>query len=423
MIGRRAAAVVAVACVAMSACGGASTDAGVTRDVPTSARSYGTDGPGTTAVGAAGRSSPGSTTGTAGTAGPGTTAATAAGPGPAISSPSTVAVPGRSATTRPPVSTTTDPVAGPTGGPSAAVVTSTQLSVTPAQVTAGEPITLRATVRADGGDAPRGAVTFLEGSFVLGSAPLTGDGATFVRRGTTLGNHTYSARYGGWTGFAASTSAPVDATIDPELFPPPPGPGEYAYWPQVIPPYEGFGPKVVLVGDSITYYDSYWFMEAAKAAGFSAAFTGMPGYRLSMIKPWIDLYAATSPKVVIVNLGTNDIVGEATHNPNYTFELFKKRMDVVAKQFARQCLVVTTITSHRTMVGSYPATDGYTPEQFNALARQYNDHLRSTFAHVADWDAVVAVHPDYVPDGIHPLNSAEGLLALADVQVKAAQGC
>lgn len=96
----------------------------------------------------------------------------------------------------------------------------TTITLTQSQPTEllGTAVTFTATVAA-GVPTPTGTVSFLDGTTVLGSAPLSTNGTvvSFVLSGNagyatstlTTGTHTITATYSGDTGFATSTSAPV----------------------------------------------------------------------------------------------------------------------------------------------------------------------------------------------------------------------
>jgi Bacterial Ig-like domain (group 3)/Beta-propeller repeat len=79
----------------------------------------------------------------------------------------------------------------------------------------GQPVTFSASVTVQGAGVATGTVTFLEGTVVLGTGILDGDGlATFSTSSLSVGDHTITAAYGGDPSFAASSSSPVDVTID-----------------------------------------------------------------------------------------------------------------------------------------------------------------------------------------------------------------
>jgi hypothetical protein len=94
--------------------------------------------------------------------------------------------------------------------------TTTTLTATPQTLTAGDPVTLSATVAPKSGSGtPGGTVTFLSGSTNLGSSSLTGGVATFAMSTSGLANGAYSisASYAGDSSNAPSASAPVIITV------------------------------------------------------------------------------------------------------------------------------------------------------------------------------------------------------------------
>jgi len=88
--------------------------------------------------------------------------------------------------------------------------TSTVLSVSPSQATAGQAVTLTATVT---GFQPSGSVTFRDGSITLGSAPLGNGTASLTVGSLAAGSHNLSASYAGDVNNQASSSATVATTI------------------------------------------------------------------------------------------------------------------------------------------------------------------------------------------------------------------
>jgi hypothetical protein len=199
------------------------------------------------------------------------------------------------------------------------------------------------------------------------------------------------------------------------LWPAPPASGDN-YHPQVIPPYVGTGRSVALAGDSITMLSGGVQAPAFQAAGFSQSITGNLGYTLATMKPWIDLYSDSRPAVMLVNLGTNDTGQQVAGNHDYSLDLFKRRVDYYRTRFPGSCLVFTTITTHRTAVEGDPAK----APVWNGIAQSYNDYLRSG-GRVADWDQVLAGHPEYTADEVHPSDS--GSAALSALMVAAAESC
>jgi hypothetical protein len=90
----------------------------------------------------------------------------------------------------------------------------TTLVVTPNPATAGQPVTLKATVT--GTPAPTGSVTFKDGTTTLGTAPLNASGvASFVTSALTAGTHSLTAVFGGNGSLSMSTSNAVSQVVSP----------------------------------------------------------------------------------------------------------------------------------------------------------------------------------------------------------------
>jgi N,N-dimethylformamidase beta subunit-like protein/uncharacterized protein DUF4082/Big-like domain-containing protein/purple acid phosphatase-like protein/Ig-like domain-containing protein len=109
------------------------------------------------------------------------------------------------------------------GGSTSSVVTQT---VTPPSTTTvltvnlnpsiyGQSVTLKAVVTPvpPGTGTPSGAVTFKDGSTVVGTATLSGGAAIMAISTFTGGSHALTAQYGGSTSFAGSTSSTVTQTV------------------------------------------------------------------------------------------------------------------------------------------------------------------------------------------------------------------
>ncbi len=78
----------------------------------------------------------------------------------------------------------------------------------------GVSLTAAVTVPPPGAGAPAGTVTFSDGSFVLGTSPLSAAGvATFTTAGLQVGTHDLAATYSGDGNFLSSTSAPTPHTV------------------------------------------------------------------------------------------------------------------------------------------------------------------------------------------------------------------
>jgi subtilisin family serine protease len=98
-------------------------------------------------------------------------------------------------------------------GPARAPTTTT-LGASPDSSTYGDPVTFTATVTpSDGVETPTGVVTFLDGSFALGTRTLSGGQATFTTAVLWSGVHSIAATYGGDSSFGGSTSPALSFTV------------------------------------------------------------------------------------------------------------------------------------------------------------------------------------------------------------------
>jgi hypothetical protein len=98
------------------------------------------------------------------------------------------------------------------GNPGGAVATATLLQTSAMVITMGHPVTFTATVK---GENPTGAVTFHDGSTMIGGpVNLTSGSASFTTDALATGDHSISASYEGDQNNAPSTSAPVTQTIN-----------------------------------------------------------------------------------------------------------------------------------------------------------------------------------------------------------------
>jgi hypothetical protein len=89
--------------------------------------------------------------------------------------------------------------------------TTTALSVSPNPSTAGQTVTLTATVSPS---AATGTVTFTNGATTLGSSSLTNGAATFVTSALPVGNDSIVATYSGDATYLGSTSPLIPATVN-----------------------------------------------------------------------------------------------------------------------------------------------------------------------------------------------------------------
>jgi len=90
------------------------------------------------------------------------------------------------------------------------VTTTTSLQAVPGSSTAGQNVTLTATVSPS---SATGTVTFLDGSSTIGTANLSAGTAAFSISTLAGGNHSLTASYGGDTNDAPSTSAAVTESV------------------------------------------------------------------------------------------------------------------------------------------------------------------------------------------------------------------
>jgi Bacterial Ig-like domain (group 3) len=95
----------------------------------------------------------------------------------------------------------------------AATSTTTGLAASPNPVTAGQSLTLTATVT--GSTTPSGTVNFYNGSTLLGSGTLNGSGVgTFSTSSLAAGTYSLTAQYLGNSSFLASTSSTASITVN-----------------------------------------------------------------------------------------------------------------------------------------------------------------------------------------------------------------
>ncbi|MGD0629623.1 MAG: Ig-like domain-containing protein [Terracidiphilus sp.] len=92
--------------------------------------------------------------------------------------------------------------------------TTTSLIATPNPVTAGQALTLTATVTGNGNAAPGGTVDFMNGAALLGTGALNASGvATLSTAALAAGNYNMTAQYVGDASFLTSTSPAVSVTV------------------------------------------------------------------------------------------------------------------------------------------------------------------------------------------------------------------
>lgn len=91
--------------------------------------------------------------------------------------------------------------------------TTTSLSASAVNLTAGQALTLTAQVSSLGRTVPTGSISFLNGQTSLGTLALAGGAASFTTSALLSGPHVITASYSGQVNFAASLSAPLTVTV------------------------------------------------------------------------------------------------------------------------------------------------------------------------------------------------------------------
>ena len=100
-----------------------------------------------------------------------------------------------------------------------AAASGTVLSASPNPAYQGQAVNLSALVTGAAGQTPTGAVTFYDGSAVLGTGALSASGVASLSASTlTPGTHTLTASYQGAGGYAGSSSSAVQEVILPGTF-------------------------------------------------------------------------------------------------------------------------------------------------------------------------------------------------------------
>ncbi len=185
-------------------------------------------------------------------------------------------------------------------------------------------------------------------------------------------------------------------------------------------------PKIQFEGDSITAYAAGYINDHFGTDN-QVAIDAQVGATTYEMADEIAADATRHPDVAVINFGTNDakriITGLTTTYNGKTLVLDPiepvsnviDRLDAIAAEFSPACVVFVTINSHDA------AWYGSSAIQAIANVQAMNDHIRSTYAHVADWDA--AWQPAYfsTPDDPHP--NAVGNQALLALEDQAIASC
>lgn len=173
------------------------------------------------------------------------------------------------------------------------------------------------------------------------------------------------------------------------------------------------GPRVVLVGDSITDVSRTEF-DVALGDAYDVEVIGRFGKRTDEVVTDVEALAASPPSAVVINLGTNDVLqGVPAEQAAASLERMAGLVD------RADCLVLVTINESMSVNGtSY--TDG--AEALNERIEQIADDHGN--ASVLDWNAVIDDHggnDEVTWDTYHP--SDAGRKVLADAYRDAIDSC
>ncbi len=184
--------------------------------------------------------------------------------------------------------------------------------------------------------------------------------------------------------------------------------------------YVGSGPKVAVVGDSISWMSAPRIKSALGAAGFAASVTALPSHTTKDMAPYVRSAVATKPRVLVIDLGTNDVLRDSLRMKGYSLADTEGRLLDFKAEAGGACVVVTTVVSHR-----QPSAD-LDAATFNASAGRLNGWMRATFPHILDWDAEVWSQRQHGVElldgtGVHP--NETGRKAMGDLVLAATRRC
>lgn len=163
------------------------------------------------------------------------------------------------------------------------------------------------------------------------------------------------------------------------------------------PPVLGHTQKTLaIVGDSITYISGGAISREFKH--YSIHFMAHVGATMAEMFPAVQSLASTSPRAVIIELGTNDAY---TNNAGW-HDAFVNEENAVVSQ---RCVVFLTVSPNLGTI----ATD---------INQSISDAVTThTNFHVLDWGDIEFTNPLWVrPDEIHPTALGEGELAILERQ-------
>lgn len=179
----------------------------------------------------------------------------------------------------------------------------------------------------------------------------------------------------------------------------------------ITPPPHAVGPSLMFFGDSITYRSA---MRLVGAFGqhYRVSIDAQSGIRTAGLEPHIEVAAENPPDIVVINLGTNDVIcqgpcAQKLDVPAFDADVVNQRFDHFFHLFpSSTCVIFVNISTHN-------------PLWAPGNAALLNAHL-ATFPHVVDWNA--AWQPGWfdLTGDPHP-NAAgqEALIALIRSQIAA----
>jgi hypothetical protein len=178
------------------------------------------------------------------------------------------------------------------------------------------------------------------------------------------------------------------------------------------------GPKVGIVGDSITWYSA---TDLTNTLGpwYDVDISGEPGYTIGEQLPQIERMISSDsppPQDWVINLGTNDAI-QAGYGNFETGWQADFNQEIALTNYAA-CVVLFTINLN---ADHFEGGSGDVAEELNTQIEALAD-LEPWHFRVIDWNDLVASDPFWMmPDGIHP--NVIGQQDLSDWVALALQSC